>query len=292
MDTISDLVNWVRRNVLDFNDDNMFETLLGEDVLFSNPGLSENQHAQDFVREIMAPRHADCKGNSFEFGFKVFVRSVIQDVFKDKARGLVLRNFEIATARGCTRELRSKVGRFLDEILRAATTNRNSAGNETIEIGRRQLEVIKENHVSFFTDFKDGTYPIEVYMKDVFVPKYKWLVELLEHNSFCWETITMMRRKGRIDRYVRLQDFFESNAVNDYQLGVILINKLLRDATMVKPGRISHDLVTPFNSNWRWNDTTFIIEPIETWHEDNVMSEIAMPVSVGTMITLLMDALK
>ena len=289
LDTIARLDEWTKLNVMNFEDGRMFQDLLSREDLFSNPGLLENAQASDFVEAILTIEGR--KGNSMEIGFKVFARKFINDVFKDKARGLALRNFEIACSNGCTSEFRAQFGAFMDAILERARTV-SQHGREFIEINRFNLERMKNVMVPYLTEEKEGTYEIEVYCNNVFLPKTRWLLSLLEHNSYCWETVTMMRRKVRLEPYGRLQDYFDRHLVEEYQDGVVLINKLLRDATVVAPGPISHDLVTPLNTSWTWENVQYTIIPIERWHEDNKISEITRPVCVDTMIALLIDALK
>ena len=193
----------------------MFQTLLEADTLYENPGLQDHTHAQTYLRERAVPpmNGRPAYGNSLEIGFKAVVRKIIKDVFKLKVRGLVLKNFEAQTVHSCPREIRRRFGKFLDEILRQAEIKESSTGKFYFLLDRFHLEEIKEENVSFFTDDKTGTYEIDVYCKDVSMYKNNWLITVLEHNAYSWETITMMRHKVRTQRRP-LTSFFTRVDVN------------------------------------------------------------------------------
>ena len=290
LETITDLAGWTNENVVQFENGKLFQTLLTSDALFENKGLSDHENAQDYLRAKTQPpiNRGPPGGNTMEFGFKVFARNVIKDVFKCKARGLALRNFEVATSRGCTRAFRAKFGEFLDKILEVAEEKEGSAGRLYIQIDRFKLEEIKEEKVSYLTDEKIGTYPIDVYTADVIVSKNKWLVDLLDFNSFCWDAVTMMRFVARKTK-APLQEFFSNTEVNEYNESSLKLVKMFRDSNLLKPGPISITLMTPFNTSWFWDDTIFIIRPIETWTEYNIVSELTKPVTLDKMLEILID---
>ena len=290
LESITDLETWVNENVVSFENGKMFETLMTSDVLFDNPGLKDHDNAQDYLRAKRQPplNATPSGGNSIEFGFKIFVRSVVKDVFKGKAKGLAIRNFEAATSRGCTREFRTKFGKFLDEIMRAADTKETESGRLFIQLDRFKLEEIKEANVSFFTNEKIGTYPIDVYTTDLIIQKDIWLIRLLEFNSFCWDTVTMMRYVARKTK-APLLEYFSPTEVNEYNDSSVKLVKMLRDPTIVTPGPISLTLMTPFNTSWSWDDTYYIIRPNETWTESNVISELVEPITIDKMLEILID---
>ena len=290
LESITDLETWVNENVVNFESGKMFETLMTSDVLFDNPGLKDHDNAQDYLRAKRQPplNATPSGGNSIEFGFKIFVRSVVKDVFKGKAKGLALRNFEVATSRGCTKEFRRKFGKFLDEIMRAAEAKETESGRSFIQLDRFQLEEVKEANASFFTNEKVGTYPIDVYTTDLIIQKDVWLIRLLEFNSFCWDTVTMMRYVARKTK-APLLEYFSPTEVNEYNDSSAKLVKILRDPTIVTPGPISLTLMTPFNTSWSWDDTYYIIRPNETWTESNVVSELVEPITIDKMLEILID---
>ena len=65
--------------------------------------------------------------------------------------------------------------------------------------------------------------------------KNNWLIALLEHNAFSWETITMMRHKVRTQRRP-LTSFFTRVDVNQYNDSCQQLVKIFRDATVATPG--------------------------------------------------------
>ena len=270
----------------------MFETLLESDTLFENPGLLHHDHARQYLeaRENPPMNGRPAHGNSLEIGFKSVMRSIFKDVFKIKSRGLVLRNFEAATVHQCPKDLRKRMGQFLDEIISTAEVKESSSGRFYMELDRFRLEEIKESKVSFLTDTKTGTYPIDIYCQDVLLYKNGWLITLLEHNTYSWESITMMRHKTRSSGYP-LQRFFYPNEINQYNDAQNLLLKIFRDATVVKPGKISRALTTPLNSSWTWDEVHLTIMPKEVWSEDNIKSEIAEPISINQAIDILLDSL-
>ena len=129
--------------------------------------------------------------------------------------------------------------------------------------------------------------PIDIYVKDVSLYKNNWLIALLEHNAFSWETITMMRHKDKTQRR-DLSFFFTRTDTDHYNNSLVMLQKIYRDATVAPPGKISRALTTPLNSGWCWDDIRFTIIPKETWREDNVKSEIVEPISLDKMVEILL----
>ena len=87
----------------------------------------------------------------------------------------------------------------------------------------------------------------------------------------------------------RLQDVFNSNQMDEYNEGLALLNRLIKDPTTLRPGNKSVVFLTPFNSEWFWNNKTYNVEAKETWAETNLMSELTIPVSMDKMIDCMLD---
>ena len=275
---------------MDFPDGKMFQTLLESDLLFENPGLTDHEGAQQYLidRERSPLNSRPAYGNSLEIGFKAFIRNTMKDVFKEKSLGLVLRNFEVHTVHSCPKPIRKRFGEFLDDILNVAQIKENSAGRLYFELDRFRLEDIKDKHVSFLTDEKSGTFPIDIYTKDVLLFNNNWLIRLLEFNSYSWESITMMRYKSRAEGH-RLSHFFFQSEINQYNNAQTKLQKIYRDATIAPPGPISRALTTPLNTSWYWDEMYFTIKAKETWDERNLKSDIVMPVTLDKMIEILLE---
>ena len=87
----------------------------------------------------------------------------------------------------------------------------------------------------------------------------------------------------------RLQDVFNEGQVDEYNEGLALLNRLVKDPTTLRPGNKSIVFLTPFNSDWCWNNRTYNIEANEVWAETNMMSELTVPVSMDKMIDCMLD---
>ena len=191
---LRDIKAWVKLNVTDYEDGKMFQSLLScERNLFSNPGLEDHVNATDFINEVMTKQK---KSNSFDIGCLAFIRSLIKNLFKDKARGLVLRNIEQMYSSKDPYLVREKFGIFIDAIINTADVVINN-GRTYYEMTRFQLETVKNEYASFLTDNTSNSYPIEVYCKDLNVHTDEWIVLLLEHTSYCWDTVAMMKHKSK-----------------------------------------------------------------------------------------------
>ena len=177
--TIKDLKGWSETNVMNTPDGKLFETLLESDDLFDNPGLSEHEGARPFFENLAANREVIRASNSREFGFNAFMRTVLKDIFKEKARGLVLRNLEVKLGRTAHREMRVEFGKFLDEVLKNGTEiERND--RRYVQVDKFLMEHIKNDKLEFTTREKIGSYKIDVYCKELCIPKDRWLLLLLQ----------------------------------------------------------------------------------------------------------------
>ena len=176
---IKDLKSWSEINVMSTPEGKLFETLLGSDDLFDNPGLSEHEGARPFFENLAANREVIRASNSREFGFNAFMRAVLQDIFKEKARGLVLRNLEVKLGRTPHREMRIEFGKFLDEVLKnGVEIERND--RRYVQVDKFLMEHIKNDKLQFTTQEKIGSYEINVYCKELCIPKDRWLLLLLQ----------------------------------------------------------------------------------------------------------------
>ena len=290
---IKDLTQWVKRNICEFEDEKMFETLLTNEDLFTNPGLSDHQGARQFMDEIVLRRGVVRRVNTDDIGFRTFFRTIMKDVFKEKARGLALRNFQVFLSDGTmtTMEKRRKVGQLLDEIINQAEEVDGGSGRSYFEIDRFKVERAKRKHIPILTDNNEGTIRIEVYAKDVILPKDKWLIQFLEHTSFCWDNVAMMLYRSRRLRYDDLRDYFSGVNVQHYNEAIPALNKLLRDPTVLAPEQLSKTFLTPLNTKWEWDETTYNVKAIEIWQEDNEMSDLKLPVNIDKMVERLIDQL-
>lgn len=160
-DSIADIEDWTKKNVLDFEDGKMYETLLAHDGLFDNPGLKQHHGAVGYFRDVVNNRGVVRKNNSKEIGFMVAVRTIIKDVFKEKCRGLVLKNLQVEDSTGRFVNTRTQFGKFLDEIVRQAEKKDGSFGRKYLDLDRFKLEAIKNNNLAYTTGDKTGTYPIQ-----------------------------------------------------------------------------------------------------------------------------------
>ena len=88
-------------------------------------------------------------------------------------------------------------------------------------------------------------------------------------------------------RYNNLLDYFNKGQVDDFNDGIALLNKILRDPTVVTPGKLSLAFLSPFNSSWKWNENTYNVAPREVWSDENIMSELRIPVPLDNLISLL-----
>ena len=182
IDSIKDLVKWTNDNVIKFKEGEMFQTLLGNDDLFGDPGLMTHEGARPYVDAVINNDEVNRHNNSLEFGFKAFVRATIPELFKEKARGLVLRNLEAKWGKTPNRTRRIEFGKFLDEVLKFSSEIEGNHGRNYTNMDKFMLEYIKEDFLSYTTDAKNGTYPINVYCKDMVVPKNRWLALFLQES--------------------------------------------------------------------------------------------------------------
>ena len=289
IESIADLPNWVKENIVAFPEGKMFETLLMQDDLFNDPGLENHPEARPFVDRINERHNIGRKSNSMLIGFRMFARSIILDVFKEKSQGLALRNLEIKfDDRVRPDAIRKDLGRFLDEILATATRKEDSNGESYLEIDRMVLEGIKNRNIGYTTENRIGTYDINVYTKDVKIKDNQWLIRLLHHVSFAWDNFTMMRMVQKASRTGELRNF-SSKLGREYGQADSLVRRLLRNPAIVKPGQISTTLLTPFNTSWRWCERTLSIESEEVWNENNRMSVLKTPISIDQMLEYLTD---
>lgn len=116
------------------------------------------------------------------------------------------------------------------------------------------------------------------------VPADKWLLIILKHTQYCWENVTMMRYNVKHLSTNRLKDVFSGAELDEYNEGSSMLNRLLKDATVVAPGQKSVTFLTPFNSDWYWSNRTYNVKANEVWSETNVMSELKIPVRLDKMI--------
>ena len=127
---------------MNFKDGEMFQTLLESEELFTDPGLETHSESHAFLEKIRG-RNVARSSNSYEVGFNMFARSILLDVFKEKAQGLVLRNFQQQLNRRHSK-LRKEFGIFMDRVLTNMTKKEDSNAEHYFEIEREQLEMIKK----------------------------------------------------------------------------------------------------------------------------------------------------
>ena len=121
------------------------------------------------------------------------------------------------------------VGKFMDKVLvTSEMVEDEHDGDVRYILNRFEVEAIKDELIPFTTANKAGSNEIEVYCKDVSVEADIWLVLLLEHTSFSWDNVTMMRAKHKSIRTRRLQLYFRNRFVDEYAEGISLMERLLR----------------------------------------------------------------
>ena len=108
------------------------------------------------------------------------MRKIVKDVFKEKVRGLILRNIEATLNSNPYRAMRITFGKFLDEVLKHSTEVDGHHGRQYIKVDKFVLEHIKNNNLNFTTRAKNGSYDIQVYCEDLVVPKNEWLILVLQ----------------------------------------------------------------------------------------------------------------
>lgn len=180
LESIADLEKWTCENVIKFEKGKMFETLFMSDDLFDNPGLEQHAGARPFLENMVRNNAISRESNSKEFGFKALVRQIVKDIFKDKVRGLILRNIEATLNSNPYRAMRVKFGKFLDEVLKHSEEIDGNHGRKYTKIDKNKLEHIKNAKLGFTTRAKNGTYEINVYCEDMIIPKNSWLLLLLQ----------------------------------------------------------------------------------------------------------------
>lgn len=239
LESILDLKGWTKNNVVDFEPGRLFETLLSHEEMFDNPGLQNHPSADVYLNKINDRRNSGRKTNSFEIGFRCFARKVFSDVFKDKAYGLVNRNF--SGLRGWTKSQQMvSLGKFMDKLLdKAERIEEDLNGVIRLELNRFEVELLVDEYIPFTTSNKAGSIEIEVYAKDVCVNEDDWLLLLLKHASFAWENLTMMRAKLKSIRSSRLNLYFRNRIAEEYYEGTSLLNVLLRNPNTLPPGNWS-----------------------------------------------------
>ena len=240
LESIKNLKEWTRKNVVDFEDGKLFETLLTTEELFNDPGLEGHPSADVFLNKLGESQNAGRKSNSFEFGFRCFARKIFFSVFKAKCHGLVNRNFSKLRGWNKRRQMEG-LGKFMDKVLESAERVEYIEEDDArFELDRFEVENIKDEFIPFTTENKAGSYEIEVYSKDVSVGEDEWLLLLLKHVSFAWDNVTMMRAKQRAIRSSRLQWYFRNRMASEYFEGMALINELLRNPNTLAPGNWSN----------------------------------------------------
>ena len=182
MESIKDLEKWVLENVMEYPEGKMFETLLGSDDLFDNPGMNNHHGARPFIENMVENRRVHRACNSREIGFHAFLRAIYMDIFKEKTRGLVIRNTEAKIGATTYRGLRTELGRFLDEIMKHGTVIEGNHGRDYLSVDKFLMEHIKNRFFEFTTREKIGSFEIQVYCKEVTIPKTKWLLLLLQER--------------------------------------------------------------------------------------------------------------
>ena len=239
LESIRDLKTWTKENVVDFEPGRLFETLLSHEGLFDNPGLQSHSEADVYLDKVNDRRNAGRKSNSFEIGFRCFARKIFFDVFKDKAHGLVNRNF--SGLRGWTKSQQMiSLGKFMDKLLdKAEETEDDSDGAIKLELNRFEVETLIDEYIPFTISNKAGSIEIEVYAKDVCIFEDDWLLLLLKHASFAWENFTMVRAKLKSIRTSRLNLYFRNKIAEEYYEGQSLLNVLLRNPNTLPPGNWS-----------------------------------------------------
>ena len=285
IESLRDLKGWVKENVMAYKDGELFQTLLGSDELFTDPGLETHPESHAFLEKTRNSKFSR-KSNSLEIGFDMFARSVILDVFKEKAQGLVLRNFEQQKARN-NKRLRTEFGRFMDRVLAQMTKKEDSNAEYYYEIDRESLEKIKNRSLRWATENKAGTYELNVYAKDLRMYANKWLIRLLNHTSVAWDNYTMMRFAQKRLRNGDLRRNFTPAHVEEYYDTAADLRKLTHNPSILKPGPVSLVLCSLLNTGAYWDEDTLRLEPEEIWNENNRMSAIKKPVSVDMMLQIL-----
>lgn len=72
-----------------------------------------------------------------------------------------------------------RVGKFLDEVLKNGTEiERND--RRYVQVDKFLMEHIKNDKLEFTTREKIGSYKIDVYCKELCIPKDRWLLLLLQ----------------------------------------------------------------------------------------------------------------
>lgn len=145
LDSIKDLVKWTKDNVIKFENGKMFQTLFESDDLFNNPGLLTHEGARSFVEDVLNNREVNRHSNTLEFGFKTFVRAIVPEIFKEKARGLVLRNLEAKWGTGPNKASRIEFGIFLDEVLKYSSEIEGNHGRNYTNMDKFMLEHLKND---------------------------------------------------------------------------------------------------------------------------------------------------
>ena len=270
---------------MNFKDGEMFQTLLESEELFTDPGLETHSESHAFLEKIRG-RNVARSSNSYEVGFNMFARSILLDVFKEKAQGLVLRNFQQQLNRRHSK-LRKEFGIFMDRVLTNMTKKEDSNAEHYFEIEREQLEMIKNRSIRWSTENKAGTYELNIYVKDLRLYANKWLLRLLNHTSVAWDNFTMMKFVHKRLRTGDLRRHFLPAHVEDYWDATADFKRLTHDPRIIKPGQVSVVLTTLFNTGSVWSEELQRLEPEEVWNENNRMSAIKKPVSVDMMFQIL-----
>ena len=235
-ESIRNLTEWTKKNLVDFEDDKMFETLFTTEHLFEDPGLESHPAADVYLNKVRASQNAGRRSNTFEFGFRCLARRIFLGVFKDKCYGLVNRNF--SALRGWSkRRLMENLGKFMDKVMAMAERVEYPEEDDVrYELNRFEVEKIKDEFLNFTTENKAGSYEIDIYCKDVSISENEWLLHFLKFNSFAWENLTMMRAKKRENRNSRLQWHFRNRFADEYYEGISLLNELFRNPNILAPG--------------------------------------------------------
>ena len=75
--------------------------------------------------------------------------------------------------------------------------------------------------------------------------------------------------------------------MDEYNDAVACLNRLLSEPTSAAPGPLSLMLLSPFNSSWKWDEKNYNITVREVWSDENVMSELRIPITTDSLISLL-----
>ena len=96
--------------------------------------------------------------------------------------------------------------------------------------------------------------------------------------------MTAMRYICKTTNYNNMQEVFSIGLTDEYREANTHLNKLIRDPTLLHPGKKSIVLITPLNTGWHWVEERQNIDVLEVWSESSQMSELTRPISLDDMI--------